>query len=1275
MFDLGNIISLIIMLIILVVYRILDKDNRSLDKIRKYSEKLRNDLAAYADSRAEDLKSYAIDLDVHQKAAREILKRVQSVEDALSTRGEIMGTMGARIAEYDKALAELKDMSARVDENLAIIHDESAFVSNVVKTLKQAKNEVSRLSADIPDIEARIAAEARGIMENTQRAMHAEIDAAMGAVHSEIATLADRADDSISTVQSMHAEAARAAESQFRVIEAELGKAFDKAREEGEILEEAALRKLQDQIEARGTKLSEAIESRFQALREQAKAKVVETQGLLKTFKADWRKDADAMLAEIKADLVDAAERMTARLTEVETHTASAEHLYEERYQKVEAKVKENAQLVQARIKEHLKSYQDDMADRQADIRNTIKEGIAATKAEAEAAVKTLSELVQDFMNRGQHLAAEQHANMDKLAAGLAADMENLNDKFTNQTVALERRVISHFETRTKDVKNLVEQGLQRINASSLDMDRMEAALGDAMLAVERRIEDSFSGFATAMVERQTSFADDIEDRQKNYIKTFSDIQTAFITDATARQDAVAQELNGKQESMASQLAAKQAAHIQELNGRQETLANDLTGKQAAWAQELDKRQSGYENTLGQRQEAFAASLSEQHTALSAALVQDTSTLRDAVQILEKELNSLKAKAYADVSGKLQIFEDEFFDDLRDRSKAIEARLAEWRIEMEDHLSSAVRESDSIRADQDKAWLDEAKARLADTQGRIAEQIEKIAEQVDAHRQAISERIAEAADALTNLKASVKADLDDARSAAKAFMHAELDRFKHDSGERIREAERNAMAEALRLEEAALAARHRYESAKAALEAEAQTYKDSCSTLLQHTEAEQQAAIKCLEQAYAKETAAILDDWDKEKRKVIETAKSEREALTRDVRGLSDEIGRFRQELTQKTAQAMDDFNRMHERLASETDLKTQETMRTMNEALDAWRHETRTIKDRFEASRSQLAAALDDEKKIRERSFGDMDKQIKAFQTQTKLFERADDLKRSLGDAMEAMKADMARAESRRSEMAELETQYMRIKRLEDELAQKIARFLAEKRRIDTMEEDFKRLLSLSQAVDQKLATVTASSDQLSQIQANIRKLGEEADMAAEKYERLEKKSNLLDTTADAVDKNFQAITELERNIRTIDADIRDVPDHIIDMKRSLDEVMAFKPKLDATIARLDEVDSSMASTEKRAVELNKAREWLARAETRFDELNKKTQEHLRMLNDILKDEPAGNRKDKGAPSLSVQETVRKLSHQGWKVEEIARAVKLSRGEVELILELGGKD
>jgi len=82
------------------------------------------------------------------------------------------------------------------------------------------------------------------------------------------------------------------------------------------------------------------------------------------------------------------------------------------------------------------------------------------------------------------------------------------------------------------------------------------------------------------------------------------------------------------------------------------------------------------------------------------------------------------------------------------------------------------------------------------------------------------------------------------------------------------------------------------------------------------------------------------------------------------------------------------------------------------------------------------------------------------------------------------------------------------------------------------------------------------------------MRRLGRRGQRGAEKYDRVEKKSNILDATADAVDKNFQAIGELERNVRTIDAQVREIPDRVIDLKRSLDEVMAWKPKLDAPLS-----------------------------------------------------------------------------------------------------------
>jgi len=1183
MFDLGNLVAIGITLILLLAYRILDRDNRSLEKVKKYADKLREDMAVYADLRSEDLKAYAIDLEIHQRAAREILRRVQLAEDALNAKAEQIGGMAARIAEYDKALAELKDMSARVDQNLSIIHDESAFVDGVARTLKASKEEIERLKASIPAMRETLASDSRTLLSELRSGFSLEVKSALDDAAAHVNELRRLAREGTEAVADTNAEAVKAAEERFRAIEAQLSDAFKRAREEGERLEDSSFQKLREQIDARGTKLGDAIDERFNTLRDQAKEKITETQGMLRSFKADWRKDADALIAEAKADAREAVESSATRIDTIEARVDKADALYEERYSRVEAKAQETALVFQTKVKEQLKAYQEDTVAKQAGIRASIKEGILETKAEAEAAATELAESLAMFKSRIDETATEQAARLSAMATAQAtrlSAMDNsilaaekkaeeivaaLSAKFTDRGADLEQRVLAGFEVRATELREVVEQGLSRLEAVRLDADRMETALRDAMGGVERRVEEDFALF-------------------------------------------------GKD------LAARQASFEEEFRG-------------------------------------------------------DSARVRSAVKDLESDLNSLKSKAYADVSEKLKLFEDEFFSDLRTRSEDANDKFAVWRVEMDERLAAAIREADASRAETDKTWSEEARARLAETQTRIQEQLEKLASQVDAHRSAISERVGEADNALSTLKAAVKADLDDAHAAADAYMNAELERWKHEVGERVRGAERQSEIDAKTLSEASEAARIRFEQARTAILADTGTWKKEFIAAMKEAEAERTASVAALAESFKTDIAAISDNWEKERRKVLESAKLERDSLARDVRSLSDEVGRFRQELAQKTAQALEDFTRSYDGLSQDATRKARDSASAMATSLEDFKRETRMLQESFDSAKTQMATSLDTEKKNRDKVFVEMDKQVQDFQLQTKLFERADELKTTLSEAIETMKADVARVESRRAEMAELETQYSRIKRLEDELGQKIARFLAEKRRLDSMEEDFKRLITLSQTVDQKLEAVTMNNDQLTQIQAEVRRLATVADEAGEKYDRIEKKSNILDATADAVDKNFQAIGELERNIRTIDTEVRSIPDRVIDLKRSLDEVMSWKPKLDATVVRLDEVDGVLVDAEKRATELQKAREWLARAETRFDELNKKTQDHLKLLNDILKEEPTSGRKDKGAPPISVQETVRKLSHQGWKVEEIARAVKLSRGEVELILELGGQN
>jgi len=115
---------------------------------------------------------------------------------------------------------------------------------------------------------------------------------------------------------------------------------------------------------------------------------------------------------------------------------------------------------------------------------------------------------------------------------------------------------------------------------------------------------------------------------------------------------------------------------------------------------------------------------------------------------------------------------------------------------------------------------------------------------------------------------------------------------------------------------------------------------------------------------------------------------------------------------------------------------------------------------------------------------------------------------------------------------------------------------------------------------------------------------------------------------------------------------------------KKDAETAMEISGKLTAVIEEL----------EQRLEKAQSSREWLARTETRFEEIGRQAQEQVRLLESIVKSQTKKEKSDRGAPPMDKRETVVKLSHQGWSVQEISRVTQLSRGEVELILELAPK-
>jgi hypothetical protein len=409
-------------------------------------------------------------------------------------------------------------------------------------------------------------------------------------------------------------------------------------------------------------------------------------------------------------------------------------------------------------------------------------------------------------------------------------------------------------------------------------------------------------------------------------------------------------------------------------------------------------------------------------------------------------------------------------------------------------------------------------------------------------------------------------------------------------------------------------------------------------------------------------------DLDASLREIAEQVESRNGELT----GLADISRRDLEDWQEKiaaqireTENFMDDIRRRTRELTAETD-----------EQIAVVRSNMVEVQTEAASHRTKFFGQVDDEAKRLDSLIKEADRHIKGFVNQTKLFEQTDALKRELERSIEDFRDDLDRLEQRRSEAAELEAQFIKIKRLEEDVNAKMNNFLAEKRRLDLLEKDFNMVLQTSVAVESKLAQVSASDDTLQAIQVRIRKLDDAMAEAEEKYLRIEKKNQTLEATNEGIDRNFKTLLETETGLKNMSDGIARLTQERDSLMLSFDKLSGEIGKAQEAADKLTLLDEELSTIEERIANMQAAREWLARTETRLTELDREIQGKIKLLGAAVKKEGGKpSSRDKGAPPILTRENVVKLARQGWTVDQIAETYSLSKSEVELILEIGTRE
>ena len=438
-----------------------------------------------------------------------------------------------------------------------------------------------------------------------------------------------------------------------------------------------------------------------------------------------------------------------------------------------------------------------------------------------------------------------------------------------------------------------------------------------------------------------------------------------------------------------------------------------------------------------------------------------------------------------------------------------------------------------------------------------------------------------------------------------------------------------------------------------------------------------------LERSLAEELRKKLSSQDDRIILELERLKAEAGAFEEGIRSqmsaAGDSVALFKERLDRSFEDAKEEADIFIKSEISKHSIETAENVkkyqRELDEARSGFAVKIREIEDSVEDSRNrvrELLSETDSRIVLVRASVEDTERHIREAVDQTKLIDRAEALKLDVERSIEDLKGDMDRIDQRRTEAIQLENEFTKIRRLGDDVNAKMTRYISEEHRIKTIEENLNRTLQVSRAVEDKLNQVTNSDDVLQGVQLQIRKLEESLGRTEEKYQRMEKKNQVLDNTNDGIDRNFKVLQDSEKISEKIGAELDRYASDLDTIKISIVKLADESEKARAAADRIDVLDEALEQIEERIKSMQRARQWIAEAETRLEELNRQALIQARAIEGMLKGkkpiviEPGGE----GAPSIQKRENIINLILQGWRDEEIAKAMKCSIGEVQLVRE-----
>jgi chromosome segregation ATPase len=1292
MFTLGDLLVLSVVVIVIFIFRHLDRNNRSLDKVKRFTDRIQGELAAIAEEKSQQLKDISIGVDVHQQSARRAIEQLEASAEELNAKSAYIDEIQQRIDQYDLALKQLVEMTGRAEANIKGIQKESAYVDTVGRRIKDAQKRMESVEASIPALMERISEQNRLDLESissavleSARGVAEQVNWQVGASREEIGQVLESVDQRKESILS------------------ELSEAFSARSAELSATEEAFRKRMNEVAgKARDFEL-EAFEGLQQELNELRQQRFAEYQENLTQGFARLEEELQENSADYRQKLLDQNDEIDTRIYRLE--------------QELDSKLKENGEAGRAMADDVLNRISADMEARGESLERTV----AAQLSELDERVRfshsqidgSFSELktrlddwmeksnryIEDLDNQFSHLSEksvrieQEHAErIRSVETEIARTEADVNQRFEALKVESTRLVSDAADLVNREIEESSQSSLQILQTRFAEIDEKIRESREAAHQQADAIKQRIAGWneeLSSQIEEVISGGDQRISEVEDRIITLNDENRRRISEIDVSLqnslDELGSNLRESHGLIQKRIDDESLDLEQKILGELEKRLGDYEGNinyrlarlegVGEELEQLDQQIHQSMSLMSQRVEGDLAAVSErmhrQWTEDIESAKEELGDLTREVQSHQQELRQMKDQSHQSMAEQLQILEQGFFKDLKERGQGLDERLESWSEEFNKTLDRIQKESEDDRLALEKKYVDDFSSRLESLRTGISTRIEEMQGEFRDREGIIREDLSVLAEKISGARQGVDQQLEDLQLQSRTLIESRYTDIQELLGGRFGDVQREIDSRmkllGSELDERSGELRGLHE----AVRSDVTLWQNQVLQQMKASENGVEEQISSLRIRINDTLATLKEEFDQEKNSILADGLAARETLQSGIQDASVRLNELQSNLDSTGEEALSRLNLEFQSFVSEMQKQKGDYGREIDESFREFRAFVSDTREDFEGTQKRLLDRLQDDIRTLELNIREIEKKQKNFLQQTKLFERADNLKRGLVEDISHLKSEIDRVQTERKQVGEMQGEFDRIRKLAEEANEKMAKFTAEQRRLEGIEDNYKKLISLSQTVDSRLDKVTAKHDNLQQMQLAIRNLDELQKELDQRYERLTKRKEIIDTTLEGVDRNFHSLTDLEGRIGEMGRSMADLREHIDGMKGRLDSLALNKKESDMALRNLQNLNQMMQELDERMENMQKAREWLARTETRLEEVAQQADQKVEVLGNIAAGKTVAVDDAKGAPSVSVRDMVIKLKHQGWKIEDIAKSCKISRGEVELILEM----